>query len=179
MKKAGYLLITLGFLAAALVAVIHVHEVDWAWFVPTLLIGVAGVVLVQRAEKAEHFADSRLAGNIQDIEASLGQILEEIKTINAGDGPADPYVVHKQIDEKLPEFIDRFVEARRTIGHVYGLQNYAQVMSEFAAGERYLNRVWSASADGYIDEVRLYLDKAEEQFATALERFKALRESTG
>ncbi len=53
------------------------------------------------------------------------------------------------------------------------------ILTPFFYHESYLNRVWSASADGYIDEVRLYLDKAEEQFATALERFKALRESTG
>ena len=37
--------------------------------------------------------------------------------------------------------------------HVFGMQNYADVMSNFAAGERYINRVWSASTDGYVDEV--------------------------
>ena len=40
-------------------------------------------------------------------------------------------------------------------------------MTEFASGERYLNRAWSAAADGYVDEVvhsihasRLFLDAA-------------------
>ena len=36
--------------------------------------------------------------------------------------------------------------------------------NEFAAGERYLNRVWSASVDGYIDEVRSFLVLARTQF---------------
>ena len=40
-------------------------------------------------------------------------------------------------------------------------------MSRFAGGERYLNRVWSASADGYIDEVHAYLTKARDQLADA------------
>ena len=48
-------------------------------------------------------------------------------------------------------------------------------MSCFAAGERYLNRVWSASAGGYIDEVNAYLDKAQEQFADSLEKIQQLK----
>jgi len=49
------------------------------------------------------------------------------------------------------------------------------VMSSFAAGERYLNRVWSASADGYIDEVNAYLDKAREQFVDSLDKIRQLK----
>ena len=40
-------------------------------------------------------------------------------------------------------------------------------MSDFAAGERYLNRVWSASADGYADEAMDYIDRARQQFEEA------------
>jgi len=47
-------------------------------------------------------------------------------------------------------------------------------MSCFAAGERYLNRVWSASADGYVDEVNTYLDKAQSQFVESLQKVKNL-----
>ncbi len=68
-------------------------------------------------------------------------------------------IVQHRIDELFPGDLNTFVEARETIPHVYGLQAYADVMSHFAAGERYLNRVWSASADGYVDEVRTYLEE--------------------
>ena len=37
----------------------------------------------------------------------------------------------------------------------------------FAAAERYLNRVWSASTDGYIDEAHTYLGRSREQFDEA------------
>ena len=47
-------------------------------------------------------------------------------------------------------------------------------MSAFAAAERYLNRVWSASADGYRDEVNLYLDRACDQFKLSLDKIKEL-----
>jgi len=50
-------------------------------------------------------------------------------------------------------------------------------MSHFASGERYLNRVWSASADGYVDEITAYLDKAQEQFAEALNNIRQLKDS--
>ncbi len=45
-------------------------------------------------------------------------------------------------------------------------------MSAFAAGERYINRVWSASTDGYEDEVRRYLERALNQFIDAEGLFK-------
>ena len=51
--------------------------------------------------------------------------------------------------------------------HLFGLQVYADVMSAFAAGERYVNRVWSASADGYRHEAITYLHKAATQFRDA------------
>ena len=52
---------------------------------------------------------------------------------------------------------------------------YGEVMTDFAAAERYLNRVWSASADGYIDEVNEYLEKASNQFAACLDKTNKLK----
>jgi hypothetical protein len=51
--------------------------------------------------------------------------------------------------------------------HLFGLQVFADVMSAFAAGERYVNRVWSASADGYRHEAITYLHKAATRFREA------------
>jgi hypothetical protein len=38
-------------------------------------------------------------------------------------------------------------------------------------GERYLNRVWSASTDGYVDEVLDTIELAHEQFSEARRLF--------
>ncbi|HMB54361.1 MAG TPA: hypothetical protein VKU40_13665, partial [Thermoanaerobaculia bacterium] len=67
-----------------------------------------------------------------------------------------------------------FAEARESIAYRYGLAAYGEVMSHFASGERYLNRVWSASTDGYIDEAHDYLVRAKEQFEEALGVFRGL-----
>ncbi len=56
----------------------------------------------------------------------------------------------------------------------YGLQAYADIMSSFAAAERYLNRCWSASADGYVDEVHTYLDRAAAQFQESQAKIRNL-----
>ena len=60
------------------------------------------------------------------------------------------------------------------MSHVVGMQNFADVMSNFAAGERYINRVWSASTVGYVDEVRSYLERARNQFVEAQRHFEEL-----
>jgi hypothetical protein len=49
-------------------------------------------------------------------------------------------------------------------------------MSAFAAGERYINRVRSASTDGYVDEVRNYLDRATLQLREARALFVKLQQ---
>ena len=72
-----------------------------------------------------------------------------------------------RIDTKLRPDLTRFVDARESMVHLFGLQTYADIMSHFAAGERYINRVWSSSADGYDDEATRYLGRAVEQFEDA------------
>ena len=42
-------------------------------------------------------------------------------------------------------------------------------MSEFAAGERYMNRAWSASADGYVEEAASCIDQATSNLHAAQE----------
>jgi hypothetical protein len=77
------------------------------------------------------------------------------------------------IDARLRDDLRRFADARETIIHLFGLQVYANLMSHFAAGERYINRVWSASADGYDAEARTYLGKAATQFRDAQAQLQA------
>ena len=85
------------------------------------------------------------------------------------------YEARFEIDRRFREDLNRFAEARETMIHVFGIQGYANVMSAFAAGERYINRVWSASTDGYLEEVNRYLEKARNQFIDANGLFRQLR----
>ena len=110
--------------------------------------------------------------NRNQLKESLGNIVRDLKQMT--DGPiAKGEVLRNWIDETLRPDLRRFVEARESMVHLYGLQTYADIMSEFAAGERYINRVWSTAADGYDEEAEIYLRRAGEQFEDALEQLAA------
>lgn len=175
MKKLGYLMITVGFLAGSLAAVVDEVNVQWSYFVAALLAGAVGIVLVHLGERRENRTEGKLTSNIQAIETSLSRIVENMTRLNAEQYSINTYDVRHRIDELFVEDLNIFVQTRHSIAHTYSLAAYADVMSCFAAGERYLNRVWSASADGYIDEVSIYLEKSREQFVDSLEKIRRLK----
>jgi len=175
MKKLGYLLITVGFLAGALACVVDEEAVLWVHFGGALAVGIVGVALVRLSHRHVRTSEGKVAANIQAIEGALGSIVANITRLNDERQSINTYDVRRRVDELFLEDLTRFVEARESIAHVYGLNAYGEVMSCFAAGERYLNRVWSASADGYIDEVNTYIDKAREQFVDSLEKMRRLK----
>ena len=177
MKKIGYLLITFSFLAGSLAAVIDELNVQWCYFLATIIIGVIGIVLVHRHEWKNSRSGKKLTMNLQDIKASLTRVVENLTRLNTEKQSINPYDMHHRIDELFSDDLTTFVEARESLAHVHSLQVYADVMSHFASGERYLNRVWSASADGYVDEITAYLDKAQMQFTEALDKVCQLKDS--
>ena len=199
MKFIGFLMVTVGFILAALAAVVDqsaLKELDkstvetveeaaaeagdqspvkWMWYIPALGLGAAGVILIKidvaRHSKTEHHVTAR----IETVESSLEKIAANINKLNSEKQSINTYDMRHRIDELFIDDLDNFVEARESIAHRYGLSAYGEVMSTFAAGERYLNRVWSASADGYIDEVNAYLEKARKQFANSLDKIHQLK----
>jgi len=169
-------MVTVGFLAAALATVLDEDAIRWLWYVPALMVGAAGVAVIRIDDARKNKTEHHVASRIETVEGSLERIATNIKKLNAEKHSINTYDMRHRIDELFIDDLERFVDARESIAHRYGLAAYGEVMSGFAAGERYLNRVWSASADGYIDEVNAYLDRAQEQFSESLDkirRFKA------
>lgn len=176
MKPLGLTLITLSFLAGSYLTSLDALEVNWTLFLIALGGGLAGVILVQIAERQLARADDKIASNISSLSTSLDNLVRNITELNAKKDDINTYDVRHKIDELLLDDLNTFAEARESISHKHGLQAYADIMSDFAGGERYLNRIWSASADGYIDEVNLYLGKAEYQFLEAQKKLRAATE---
>ena len=175
MKNIGYGLIGLSFVITSLLSVVDRLQVDWTYFVITLVVGVVGIVLVRKGAVQETMHEDVMAGNMKTIEESLTHILNDVKSIRASVDESNPQKTHVEIDEKLLANMALFVEARKTIAHLHGLSTYADVMNFYATGERYINRVWSASTDGYIDEVTDYMARSEEQFTGALDIVRGLK----
>ncbi len=176
MKLLGYLLITVGFLVGSVSAVQTAeNSVDWAWFVPAFVLGVIGVALARIGTHREASHETKLSGDFETLVTSIDRIAEKISRLDADKANLDPYVVHERIDELLRDDLAAFADARESIGHLYTLGDYAEVMNSFAAGERYVNRVWSASIDGWIDELQQYLGLAKEQFLLTRAKVQALK----
>jgi hypothetical protein len=174
MKAFALLLIGLSFLAGSLLASLDPFVVNWGLMAPTLLVGVVGLWLYRKAQHSEIRSGGRLQGNIRSLGECLDNIHRNLEAVCARGEDLPVYEARFEIDRLFREDLTRFAEARESMIHVYGMQNYADVMSNFAAGERYINRVWSASTDGYVDEVRRYLERARQQFDEARRHFHEL-----
>ena len=174
MKNLALILVIASFLAGAFLSSLDPRTVNWSYMVPALLAGLVGLWLHRKAARSEIHGGQRLAGNIQVLGTSLESICANLETLCARGDNLPVYEARFEIDRLFREDLDRFAEARESMIHVFGMQNYADVMSNFAAGERYINRVWSASTDGYVDEVRMYLDRANQQFRDARQHFEEL-----
>ena len=175
-KILSLLTIMASFLAGAFISVLDPTQVNWSWFLPVIIVGIIALFLYRRAHHGEEKASHKLSGNLQILDTSLENILGNLKTINADSHTLPVYEARFEIDRLLREDLNNFANARESMKHIFGLQNYADVMSAFAAGERYINRVWSASTDGYIDEVRSYLERATQQFGEARALFEELQQ---
>jgi uncharacterized membrane protein YeaQ/YmgE (transglycosylase-associated protein family) len=178
MKQIGLLLISIGFLAGTLAAIIDTDHVRWGYFSAALAVGVAGVFVARSGHHKMHKSEEKLSENIRIVETSLANIVRNISTLDSEKQDINTYDVRFRIDELFLDDLAGFIEARESIAHRYGLTAYGQVMSNFAAGERYLNRVWSASADGYMDEVNAYIEKARTQFTESLSSVRELKTQT-
>jgi hypothetical protein len=178
LKTFGYLLITISFLAASYLAVIDVEVVPWGKAVPAMLVGVVGVVLLRVSSRGQRKSIDKVRSSIGKLEQSLAAIVANAEKLDAEKESIDPYEIRHRIDELFMNDLDTFVENRETIGDAYGLQAYADVMTHFATGERYLNRCWSASTDGYIEVIHKYLSRATSQFEQALELLQSYTKST-
>lgn len=172
MKGLGYALLVGGFLAAAYSTALDAQATDWTLFLPAALVAAIGVLVLKRRAKSAALAGHVLSGNRAELTKSLDNLVHELDGIDAEDIPVG--ALREAIDRRLRDDLRRFADARESLVHLFGLHAYADIMSDFAAGERYVNRVWSASADGYEEEARRYVRRAMTRFHAARDRLATL-----
>lgn len=166
MRNIGYLLLAVGFLGGAFATSLDVQNVNWMMFGISAAAAVLGLVLFKRQESAHARSGTLLDVNRGELRESIQNIVRDLESLVASTQQSGSEL-RDRIDNDLRTDLRRFADARESMVHLFGLQTYADIMSSFAAGERYINRVWSASADGYDEEANTYLRKAANQFSEA------------
>lgn len=174
-RALGLVLVAAGFVGGALAAVVEPDGVPWRFFVPCALAGALGVALAQAAARRTARDVSKIDADFRTLDERLRRIVGDVNALDVEKESIDVYDLAERIDRRLPQEILAFVDARASIAHAAGVRVYADVMSHFAAGERYLNRAWSTSVDGYVDEAHAALSRARAEFLEALARFEASR----
>jgi len=175
-KEIGYVLVAAGFLGGAFATSLDVQNVNWTLFAVTAGAALIGLIIYKQQVGALARSEEVLEVNRVELRESIANVVDDLRAINEGE-LTQGAVLRDRIDLKLREDLRRFADARESMVHLFGLQTYADIMSHFAAGERYINRVWSASADGYDDEAETYLKKAAGQFDEAKQQLLKAAES--
>jgi len=178
MKGLGFFLLAAGFLGGAFATSLDVEEVNRTIFAVSAAAAVIGLILFKRQASAVARSDTVLELNRGELRESIRNIVRDLEAINQSAKHHDTKLREK-IDLELRIDLRRFADARESMVHLFGLQTYADIMSSFAAGERYINRVWSASADGYHEEAANYLKKAASQFMDAQKQLLRATEGSG
>ena len=101
MKNIGYVLISLGFLIGSYFTVLDKLNVEWGAFSVLLILGFAGVALVQIGGKKEAQAEDKISSNISIIETSLKNLAEKVSQLNADKASINTYDMRHRLDEML------------------------------------------------------------------------------
>jgi hypothetical protein len=183
LRPVGFVLFAIGFVMASFFAVRQTDSVgaewltiQWGWYANGFVVCLIGVVIIRlTGRSADTHADKVTAG-LQDCEESIERIAGRLSSMFHHRETIDVYDVHRRIDDEIVEDLAAFANARESMEHRFGLQPYVSVMSRFALGERNVNRAWSASADGYIDEVWKCISRAEVEMSAAKQLLADLHE---
>ena len=180
MRPLGHLLMWGGFIAGAFVSLAQMEKagvdkwatVNWLQYAGAMAVGIVGIFLLRATRK-------QLEGDEASHEAEFSVLRDRLQTIQstvdtmAHQTDHDPATVLHRIDSECAEPLADFADARQSIVRKFGLSVYADVMTEFASAERYINRCWSAAADGYVDEIRDCLRRAQHHLGKTQELINA------
>lgn len=180
----GQLLLWAGFIAAAFVTVRREEiaddkwaTIEWGWYVAAMAVGILGAILIRQSRKSDSLDSTRTESQFSTLEGSLRTLISQVGELRGMCLETAPSEMVKQIDNRCAEPFAEFADARNALVQRFGLQGFAEVMTDFASSERFVNRAWSASADGYMEEAANSLERAAVHLEMARQRMNDLADS--
>ncbi|MCA9671777.1 MAG: hypothetical protein KC503_39530 [Myxococcales bacterium] len=167
MKRLSRALLAGGFLGAAFFSVSERGFVDWRLYGACGALALIGLVLTHLSARGAARDSAQVSADVDVVRRGLGRLNAAIDTMWDGREAQDAHALHTRIDDELRDDLAEVAEARMALVARFGIERYADVMTRFAGAERYLNRAWSASVDGYVDEVWRSVEIARAQMQRA------------
>ena len=177
----GQAFLWLGFLGASCAAVWNLENeenswatIPWQSYVASIGLGALGVVALRISAASHREEGGRVTAEFSTLRTSLDAIQAGIAELRDAITNDDPQGIVDYIDDCLVEPFNDFADARNALVQRFGLQGFAEVMTPFASAERFVNRAWSAAADGYIGEAVNSLTRAHQYVEQADAKMREL-----
>lgn len=140
------------------------------WLVGIVLI-VCGAVLARMQQAEDNAGGGAGAAGRLDFAASIDEARERITAIRSQIADlamdTDAPGARDAIDRLTAEILEPIVEARGQLITRHGLAGFAEYFGPYSAGERNVNRAWSALTDGHAVVARQALESADTAFEAA------------
>ena len=147
--------------------------IPWVWYSISAVVCLSGVVLLHSSRRTATQKSEKSAADLQEIGQALERAIANTRRLAKESSKLAPSKIVARIDGELADDLRIFADGRECMISEHGLKLFADVMSPFAAGERAINRAWSAAADGYIDEASTCLERGLEMLTQARENLVA------
>ena len=134
--------------------------VPWLWYGLSAIVGIFGVVILRSTAKSAEQEQGKISADFETVTVSLDKLIKGVNELHVNLDKKSPREIVQFIDDQLAETFSDFAEARNSLIQKFGLQPYAEIMTQFSSAERFINRSWSAAADGYLNEVRDCVDRS-------------------
>lgn len=145
------------------------------WGIGILVIG-AGAFLARRQAAEDAAGTGGSEASRVDFPATIGSIRATIDRVRKGIAglpmDTDDNASRQALDDLDSDVIQPLVEGRGQLVAKHGLAGFATYFGPFSAGERNLNRCWSALTDGHSVVAREALEIADQAFVAALEAYQ-------
>lgn len=165
---------------------VRVKEFAWGrwigkwYFVGGGLALLAGAMLARGAREVAAPTDD---GSVLPIDAAtLARLVAQIEALIAAVRdlpPGGDTIIRDRCDEIQRRWITPLIRGQAGFVAKYGVGRAAEAVSSLAAVERYLNRAWSAAADGYVEEAVASLHIAEQSAHATREQLASLESRGG
>ena len=97
-KLLGQLMVAGAFLVAAFMTSLDKNLVDWHVYIPAMMFGIIGIIIIRKAEHKEAHSEGVLTTNLTNIEESLSRIVNNLVALNDKKNVIPPYEMRFEIE---------------------------------------------------------------------------------